>query len=125
MEIETLLSHATDEELPAIAAVLKRIADAPAVVVTVRHNKSTRRYVVSTEDESLFDGLSGALISESRPGARDSEVEERFGGMGAVLTSFGCRWLRGYGRVDEMHRTLSMIEVIKVERIDRRRVFGR
>jgi hypothetical protein len=124
MDIETLLAHATDDELPAIAAVLRRIAEAPAVVVTVKSGKTSRRYVVATEDESIFDDLSGPLRPESRPGARDSEVEERFGGMGAVLTSFGCRWLRSYGRVDEMHRAISVIEVTKVERIDRRRVFG-
>jgi hypothetical protein len=124
MEIETRIEHATDEELPAIAAVLRRIADRPVVVVTVRGDRTKRRYVVSVEDESLFDEFSGVLRPESRSGARDSDVEERFGGMGAVLTSFGCRWLRRYGAVDEMHRTLSIIEVIKVERIDRRRVFG-
>ncbi len=124
MEIETLIEHATEEELPVIAAVLRRIADRPAVVVTVRGGKTARRYVVAVEDESLFDGLSGAMRPESRPGARDSGFEERFGGMGAVLTSFGCRWLRRYGALDEMHRTLSVIEVTKVEHIDRHRVFG-
>jgi hypothetical protein len=125
MEIETFIEHATEDELPVIAAVLRRIADRPAVVVTVRGGKTSRRYVVATEDESVFDGLSGVLRPESRRGASDSEVEERFGGMGAVLTSFGCQWLRRYGCVDEMYRTLSVIEVTKVERIDRHRVFGR
>lgn len=124
MEIETLIAGATDEELPVIAAVLGRIARRPAVVVTLR-GTPRRRYVVVTEDEPLFDGLSGVLRPESRPGARDSEVEERFGGMGAVLTAFGCQWLRRLGAVDEMYRSVSVIEVTKVERIDRKRVFGR
>jgi hypothetical protein len=124
MEIETLIANATDDELPAIAAVLVRIAKRPAVVVTLR-GTPRRRYVVATEDESLFDGLVGNLRPESRSGGRDSEVGERFGGMGAVLTSFGCRWLRRLGAVDEMYRTVSVVEVTKVERIDRKRVFGR
>jgi len=125
MEIETLIEHATEGELHVIATVLGRISDMAAVVVTVRNGKTSRRYVVDLEDVTLFDGLSGTLRPESRRGARDSEIEERFGGMGAVLTSFGCRWLRSYGKVDEMHRSLGVIEVAKVERIDRRRVFGR
>jgi hypothetical protein len=79
------------------------------------------RYVAVVEAESLYDGLAGVLRPESHPRARDSEIEERFGGMGAVHTSFGRRWLRRYGALDEMHRTLSVIEV---ERLDRHRILG-
>ena len=124
MELETLLQEATDDELQTIARVVGRVVVRAAVVVTIK-GKTSRRYVVAMEDEHLFEGLSGVLRTESRPGACDSEIDDRFGHMGAVLTSFGCQWLRRMGVVDEMYRSLSMCEVTKVERIDRKRVRGR
>ncbi|MHB1762657.1 MAG: hypothetical protein ACYCS4_07960 [Acidimicrobiales bacterium] len=124
MELTAILQESTTEELRTIVGIVKRIVDRPAVVVTVAHGNAKRRYVVAVEDEGLFDGLSGVLRRESRPGACDDELDQRFGHMVAPLTSFGAQWLRRMGAVDEMYRLLSMAEVVKVERLDRRRVWG-
>jgi len=123
MNLETVLSEASDDELQTIAHVVARVVARPAIVVTVA-GRTRRRYVVATEDERLFADLSGVLRPASRPGACDSEIDEQLGHMGAVLNAFGCQWLRRMGAVDEMYRSLSLCEVIKVERIDRKRVWG-
>lgn len=125
MDLSELLREATAEEALTIASVASRRIARPAVVATVASGGRRRRYVVAMDDEGLFNGLEGALRPESRPGACDAAVDVRFGHMGAALTSFGGRWLRRFGCVDEMHRTLSMAEVVKVERIDRAKVWGR
>lgn len=38
--------------------------------------------------------------------------------------SFGAQWVRAYGNVDEMYRTLSLYEVTSVRAVDRKRVWG-
>ncbi len=103
-----------------------------SVVVTVEEGRTKRRYVVAAEDAHLFedvptgkvpvaqgtpasDGIRPPSISDIR-GAREDHLG-RF--------SFGCQWLRSMGRVDEMYRTLSTWEVVKVERIAQDRVWGR
>ena len=125
MNINTLIEEATRDELVTIAGIAARIAARPAVVVTVATGTKHRRYVVATEDEHLFAALSGMLRPASRPGACDGEVDNQFGHMGAALTAFGAQWLRRMGTVDEMYRTLSIAEVVKVERIARSKVWGR
>jgi hypothetical protein len=114
MNLETLLQHATPEELAALTGLIKRIAARPAVLVTVRHGSGQRRYVVDLADEETL-----------RPyvGKSQAELAEASRGMAGML-SFGCQWLRGFGRVDEMARTLSLYEVLKVEEVPRRRVRG-
>lgn len=96
-----------------------------ALVVTVddgyEGKGKRRRYVVTPEDEPLFGNFTGTLptlkvvsISDFRH-ARE-EVIGRFW--------FGAQWLRSYGRVDEMYRSLATYEVCKIERIGYARVWG-
>lgn len=130
--LQTLVQNATTEELRTIHAVLQRADAKPAVVVTLEHGRSTRRYVVAQEDEHLFDGVpTGKVpVAEGTPasdGVRPPSIsdirqarEEHLGRFG-----FGGQWLRGLGRVDEMYRSLATWEVVKVERIDRTKVWGR
>ena len=100
MNIATLFQNATGEEAEALARVINRANAMPAVVVTLREGGKSRRYVVDQADESDFDN-------------------------GRVPHWFGGQWLRGYGRVDEMYRSLCGDEVVKVERLDRAKVWGR
>ena len=125
MDMTAIIREATTDELATIAGIVGRITKRPAVVVTVTGGRTKKRYVVAVEDEHLFEGLSGVLRSESRHGACGGEMDQRFGHMGAGMTAFGARWLRRMGVVDELYRSLSMAEVVKVERIDRGRVWGR
>jgi hypothetical protein len=94
------------------------------IVVTVEHGAGrTRRYVVTPEDEYMFaDAPSGKVpVLRGTPasdGIREPSVndirrsrEERLGRF-----SFGCQWLRGPGKIDEMYRTLSTWEVVSVAR---------
>jgi hypothetical protein len=112
MNVETLLGHMdpnNEEEVRAVLGILQRANDAPAVVVTLPNGGGKgRRYVVSREDESMFDGIN-----------TPADFEETYGWRGW----FGGQWLRSYGRVDEMYRSLSG-PVLKIERIDRRKVWG-
>lgn len=114
MNLETLVQHANPEELAVLAGLMKRIAARPAVLVTVRHGSGQRRYVVDLADEEAL-----------RPyvGMTQAELAEASRGMAGTL-GFGCQWLRGFGRVDEMTRTLSLHEVLKVEEAPRKRVWG-
>jgi hypothetical protein len=82
-----------------------------AVVVTMRDDN--RRYVVAEEDEEEVRGLAGVSESELK-----AVYSQSWGG-------FGGQWLRGFGRVDEMYRTLSFAEVKKVAEIERSKVWGR
>lgn len=107
MDVRTLLERAeTPEEIATVARMLQRAHDAPAVLVTCADG---RRYVVAQEDESLFAEIPDGPFESSGMGG--------FGG-------FGAQWLRGYGRVDEMYRSLSFWDVRKVARADRARVWG-
>lgn len=104
------------------------------VVVTVEQGSGkTRRYVVAHEDAGLFDGVPDGPVPKAEgtpaaggatrpPSVSDIRLtrEEYLGRF-----SFGCQWLRSLGRVDEMYRTLSTWEVVKVERLDSARVWGR
>jgi len=104
-----------------------------AIVVTVKHyNKGNRRYVVVSEDEGLFTDVPTGKVPEpegtpASNGVRPPSIsdirsarEERLGRF-----SFGCRWVRAFGKVDEMYCTVSTWEVIKVERITDAKVWGR
>lgn len=104
MNIETLIQNATTDELRVIAQIAERARNKPAILATV----GKRRYVVAQEDEHVFDGFV--------PG-------ENVQGMSGMV-SFGCQWMRSYGKVDEMYRTLSLWEVTKVQRVDRAKVWG-
>jgi hypothetical protein len=115
MEVSDLAKYATTEELVVIAGVVKRANDRSAVLVTVEHRSGRRRYVVDRADEEQL---------RRYVGKSQAELAELSRGMGGML-GFGCQWLRGYGRVDEMAATLSLYEVVKVEEVDRRRVWGR
>lgn len=105
MELETIIKNATDDEARALLAAVRRANAKPAVLVTV---EGGRRYVVAQEDEDEIRPLVG----------RDPEEWQRSWG------GFGARWMRGYGRVDEMHRTISLSDVVKVAEADRARVWG-
>lgn len=98
---------------------------ATSVVVTVDNGRK-RRYVVASEDEHLFAGVPTGPINGGKVEADDDVFEVRWAREDALgRFSFGCQWLRGMGRVDEMYRTLSTWEIVKVERIDATRVWGR
>ncbi len=109
-ELEILIANASEDELRVITRVLGRANTKPAILVTVRDSK---RYVVAQEDEPMFEALVG--LSEAELATR---VSQSLGG-------FGAQWLRGYGRVDEMYRSLTLREVVKVAEVDRERVWGR
>ncbi len=115
MEVTELATYATTEELAVIARVVQRANIRPAVLVTVEHGSGRRRYMVDRADEEQMREFVGRS---------ESELADLSRGMSGLL-GFGCRWLRGYGRVDEMARTLSLYEVVKVEEADRKRVWGR
>jgi len=108
VNVETLIENATDEELPAIAAAMRRAQAKPCVLVTVQEGRGTRRYVVDREDEEQLRVLIGVPVEELRIGHY----------------WFGAQWLRGMGRVDEMHRSLGLYSVVKIAEADRARVWG-
>jgi hypothetical protein len=114
MEVKDLLAAATQEELPVLAAVIKRLNDRPAILVTVgRAGGRRRRYVVVEDEETI------------RPYVGKSEAElARLSRGPNGMTPIGARWLRGFGNVDEMYAALSLWEVVKVEEVDRARVWG-
>jgi hypothetical protein len=109
MDLATLIRNATDDELVVIKSILQRAATKPAIVVTL--DIDNRRYVVDQADEHLFED------TPDGPTPEDRYDRPRF--------DFGARWLRQYGKVDEMHRSLGGYEVKKVQRIDRAKVWGR
>ena len=108
MDVQTLIRAATDEELPVIAAAARRLQERPCVLVTVREGSKTRRYVVAQEDEEMIRPLVGMDRSEW-------EHEHAW---------FGAQWLRGFGRVDEMYRSLGLYDIVKVEEAPRAKVWG-
>jgi hypothetical protein len=114
MDIIDLLAAATEEELPVLAAVIKRLNDRPAILVTVgRAGGRRRRYVVVEDEETI------------RPYVGRSEAElARLSRGPNGMTPIGCQWLRAFGKVDEMYASLSLYEVVKVEEVDRARVWG-
>ena len=115
MQIEDLIAAATEEELPVLAVIIKRLNDRPAILVTVgRAGGQRRRYVVIEDEETI------------RPyvGKTEAELAELSRGPNG-LTPIGARWLRAFGKVDEMYASLSLYDVVKVEEADRRRVWGR
>lgn len=135
-EIGDLLHHALVQLGPHLPPV-ERAYNPPlkdlSVVVTVEHGAGkTRRYVVAREDQSLFQDVPAgtvpvaqgtpALGGETRPPSVSDIRLTREQHLGRF--SFGCQWLRSLGKVDEMYRTLSTWEVVKVERIDSARVWG-
>jgi hypothetical protein len=113
MELPILLAHATKLEQAVILAEVRRIAAMPAVVVTVREGSRHRRYVVAQEDEQALRRFVGHT---------PEQLATDLGQMGTVLFAFGGQWLRGPGRVDELYRSLSLADVVKVEAVDRDRV---
>jgi hypothetical protein len=127
---ETLIRNATPEELEVIATVAKRAHDLPAIVVTVDNGAGygkTRRYVVMQEDEHYFYGVPTGKVPvkverDGRPASISDIRMQREEHLGRFY--FGCRWVRSFGRVDEMYRTLGSYEIVKVERIDRDKVYG-
>lgn len=110
MNLETLVANATDDELPAIAAALHRAQSKPCVLVTTLEGGKRRRYVVAQEDEDEI---------RKYVGCAESVLDRQW------QVWFGAQWLRGMGRVDEMYRSLSLSETVKVEEADRARVWGR
>jgi hypothetical protein len=98
---------------------------ATSVVVTQQEGTRRRRYVVDPADEHLFEHVGAGLVAGGRaetPHAVRDTREAREDHLGRF--AFGCQWLRGMGRVDEMYRTLSTWEITKVERIPTHRVRG-
>jgi hypothetical protein len=113
-KLEVLIRAASEDELRTLVGLVERVNAHPAVMVTLQEGRGKRRrYVVYQEDEHLFDGLSGNVSRE--------QVEQHFGSRFAW---FGGQWLRSMGRVDEMARTLSVAELVKVERRHRNAVWG-
>ncbi len=96
----------TDDERRVLLGIIERMNARPAVVVTVDLGGTKRRYVVATEDESIFAGAPDGPFSDGRP------------------FYFGAQWLRGFGKVDEMYRSFGLYEATKVERFDRKKVWG-
>jgi hypothetical protein len=114
MDIMDLLAAATEEELRVLVAVIKRLNDRPAILVTVgRGGGKRRRYVVVEDEETIrpYVGKSQAELAELSRGPNG-------------MTPIGCRWLRAFGKVDEMYASLSLYEVVKVEEVDRAKVWG-
>jgi hypothetical protein len=114
MDLRSLMRHATEPEREVILNVLRRVVASPAVVVTVREGGRRRRYVVALEDEQELRRFVGHSAQQ---------LQDELGGRAALLT-FGAQWLRGPGRVDEMYRSLSMAEVVRVAVVDRSVVWG-
>src|SRR5437773_934995 len=107
-----LVQHATADELKLLGDIARRANAQPAVLVTVREGGGSRGYVVAQEDEGIFRDIPDGAFSSDSPGVR------------YILAAFGAQWLRSYGRVDEMYRTVSLAEVVKVERVNRERVWN-
>lgn len=76
----------------------------PRLVVTVKNGKGTRRYLVDRVDEHVFDHLPEGNV----------DPDAIYGASGRGF--FGCQWLRAKNAVDEMHRTLSLHEVVRFTR---------
>jgi hypothetical protein len=72
------------------------------IIVTTKSGTKTRRYVVVYEDRNMFAGIKDGPIDGRE------ELGWRF--------HFGAQWLRGPGRVDEMYRTLSGSDIVRVTR---------
>jgi len=109
-KFRTLIQNASDDELKVIGDVLARADAKPAVVVTLQEGSKQRRYVVYQEDEYLFEGI---------------HTPEAFQASHGRFAYFGGQWLRQYGKVDEMSRTLSSSELVKIQRVPRNKVWGR
>lgn len=108
MQVETLLANIeNDDEARTILALLQRENAKPDVLVTVKEGSKTRRYVVAREDRD-------AVLAY-----RATDPDDR-----PWMFYFGAQWLRRYGCVDEMYRSLSMSEVVKIETADPKRVWG-
>lgn len=103
---ETLMQHATDDELRVMVRILERADAKPAILVTIQG----RRYVVAQEDEYRFEGVASGPYAI---------------GNNSRIDWFGGQWMRSYGKVDEMYRSLSGYDVTKIERADRSKVWGR
>lgn len=82
--------------------------EAEVVLVTVQEGSKKRRYVVASEDAAEVLAY------------RDTDPDDR-----PWMFYFGAQWLRGYGNVDEMYRSLSMTDVVKIETADAGKVWGR
>lgn len=116
MDLSFLMQHATTNiERQMILAVVRRVLAKPAVVVTVKESGRRCRYVMAMEDEQELRRFVGRT---------HEQIEAELGRLGTGLFWFGARWLRAPGRVDEMHRSLSMAEVVTVEAVDRDLVWG-
>jgi hypothetical protein len=109
-----------------------------SIIVTVEEGRGTRRYVICREDEHLFARVPVGKVPEAEgtpclgpdgpgTGVRPPSISDirraREDYLGRF--SFGCQWLRSMGRVDEMYRSLSTWEVVKVERKPASKVWGR
>jgi hypothetical protein len=114
MELRTLLRHASEPEAQVIRTVAQRALATPAIVVTLQEGGRRRRYVVALEDEQELRRFVGHSAQQ---------LQDELGGRAALLT-FGAQWLRGPGRVDEMYRSLSMADVVRVSVVDRSLVWG-
>jgi hypothetical protein len=110
--LETILQHATTDELRVIAAIAERANAEPAILVTV----GGRRYVVAEEDELTFHNI---------PDGKYDYDPRNYGAGILDKVFFGAQWMRKYGKVDEMYRSLSGYEVTKVARVPRSRVWGK
>lgn len=77
---------------------------APRTVVTVQNGKGTRRYLVDRADEHVLDHLPDGPV--------DPETVRGMSGA----AGFGCQWLRSRNIVDEMYRTLSLWDVVRISR---------
>lgn len=98
--VQELLKVADDAELAVLGRLIERAVNRPRIVVTLQEGGRQRRYLVDRSSEDEFDDVPDGPVSFPR----------RLGHY------FGGAWLRGPGRVDEMHRSLAMSEVVKVER---------
>jgi hypothetical protein len=111
MNLEVLMQHATVDELRVIVGIMQRANDRPAILVTTQ-TEGGRRYVVSQSDEPIVLGLIGLS---------SAELAERVKYSNAYV---GARWMRGYGNVDEMYRSLGVHEITSVRTADRSKVWG-
>ena len=109
MNVQQLAGNVqNDDEARVLLALMQRENAKPAVLVTVQEGSKKRRYVVASEDRDEVLAY------------RDTDPDDR-----PWMFYFGAQWLRGYGNVDEMYRSLSMSDVVKIEIADAAKVWGR
>lgn len=106
--LEEALRQSDEDAVRAIVRILNNQRARPAILATI----DGKRYVVAEEDEHEFENIPDGPLGTGF----DNPLDRVW---------FGGRWMRGYGRVDEMYRSLGGYEVTRIQRVDRDKVWGR